>query len=679
MQKACRRDGFPSMITFPRSHHRRRSTVMQHPTTPTPQPPESCKVIIIGAGFAGLAAGTTLCTNIPHPTDELTDPNDHQPQTSFSTEEVVILEASDRVGGRAHTLPLSNTLSVELGCTWLHGIGTREQPNPVLAVATSAGLMSSNPQPQKWWGSTFLLPGRKEELTKDEKILVHKAIEAYAAAIESVETQAEKKEEKLQGGESIHEYTRRGEEEKLKVVGAAVDAAWDTFLQDEQLQHSHTNDSPADGGSHDVGASIELARAAWLWREQLQRAIDGCNSTHDVEATARALYTEFGGSEVHAPVSCGYQTIAEALATGSTFSSSTRAPLTIKFHHEVEVIEWGIDNEDNSTYVLVTCANGARFKASAAIITTSLGVLQQRHENIFIPKLPEKKVRALNTLKIGVVDKIILDFSGSEKTDEEDIHKREKKSYYIDDGGGIPPQFLEPDRGVVTYALLWEDKEEERDSIMSEELPQWAKGIFSIRWGGPEFKRKRERRDGSEANPFDKDSRHFSFEEQEDDEEENDGKDEFPSSLSFPPRYSQAVMWITGDAARSMEATSDNKVMETIKTIFKKFPGIALPLEKNGVDQNSLWENVKLTRSQWGLNPFTAGSYSYVGPTGCPEDVAALAAPITLKSIEANAGDGEKPVLLFAGEACHVEYIGTTHAAYITGKEAGDLLLKTIK
>lgn len=670
------------MITFARSHYRRHSTVM-HATTPTPQPPQSCKVVIIGAGFAGLAAGTTLCNNFPQ-VSAIIDP-DRQAHNFFCTEEVVILEASDRVGGRAHTLPISDTLSVELGCTWLHGLGTIEQPNPVWAVARAAGLMSSTPQPQIWWGSTFLLPGRKEELTKDEKILVHRAIEAYAAAIESIETKIKEKEGQQRNGTGVNDDQGGEKEEEVKVVGAALDAAWLTFLQDEQIQlHNHKNGRPSDK-SNKGEATLELARAAWRWREQLQRAIDGCTSTHDVDAIARALYTEFGGSDVHAPIPCGYQKVAEALAAGpSSFSyleeaPTACAPLNIKFKHEVELIEWGIDTRDNSPYVLVTCSNGARFKASAAIITTSLGVLQQRHESMFLPKLPEKKVHAIENLKIGVVDKIIIDFSGSHKKEggeEEEDHNndniREESSRFGGrsnggDDGEMFYEFLKADRGVVTYALLWEDKEE---ASSSEELPQWAKGIFSIRWGGPEFKRK-----GPEFRKRRGDGGEVEFDKGEEDEESHGNTDEFPTSLSLRPKYSQAVMWITGDAARSMEAASDIKVLKTIRAVFKKFPGIALPLEENGVDEDLLWKRVRIIRSQWGLNPFTAGSYSYVGPTGSPKDVAALAAPIT-KSIPSDDGVGEKPVLLFAGEACHVQYIGTTHAAYLTGKEAAELVLK---
>ncbi len=629
-----------------------------HATTPSTQPPQSCKVVIIGAGFAGLAAGTTLCN--PNTFSPTADPDNQTPH-KFSTEDVVILEASDRVGGRAHTLSLSDTLSVELGCTWLHGIGTIEQPNPILAAATAAGLMTATPQPQKWWGSTFLLPHRTDELSKEEKILVHKAIEAYAAAVEGIEST--EKVQKLSEKASEGGITSEGKKE-ISLVGTAVDAAWRTFIQTEQL--------------HSNPVHFELARAAWQWREQLQRAIDGCDSTHDVEATARALYTEFGESEVHAPIPCGYQRIAEALAAGeysslpslgtsppSSLSSPPPPPLplNIKLNHEVELIEWGNNNEDTNTGVLITCTNGAQYKASAAIITTSLGVLKQRHEKMFSPKLPERKIQAINNLKIGVVDKIIVDFSElDQEKEEENVQESGSESEHKSGS------YLKADRGVVTYALLWED-----DELSTTGLPEWARGIFSVRWGGPEFKRRRktsgERADTATAAAA------------EEEEEESDD-DKHPSSVSLPPKYSQAVMWITGDAARSMEQASDDQVIDTVKQIFKIFPGIALPLKQNQTEggnvtatdegDHHLWDRARLTRSQWGLNHLTAGSYSYVGPTGSPEDVTAL------KSV-CSGGSGssdDTPVLLFAGEACHVQYIGTTHAAYLTGQEAAEVLLK---
>ncbi len=44
---------------------------------------------------------------------------------------------------------------------------------------------------------------------------------------------------------------------------------------------------------------------AWAWREQLQRAMDGCHTTDDMSANSLAEYGEFEGPNI--PLPSGYQ------------------------------------------------------------------------------------------------------------------------------------------------------------------------------------------------------------------------------------------------------------------------------------------------------------------------------------------------------------------------------------
>ena len=71
---------------------------------------ERSSVVVIGAGFAGLAAARTL---------------------SRAGHTVTVLEARDRVGGRAATVALGG-LGADLGPSWIHGI----TQNPIHALAT---------------------------------------------------------------------------------------------------------------------------------------------------------------------------------------------------------------------------------------------------------------------------------------------------------------------------------------------------------------------------------------------------------------------------------------------------------------------------------------------------------------------------------------------------------------
>ena len=43
---------------------------------------------------------------------------------------------------------------------------------------------------------------------------------------------------------------------------------------------------------------------AWHWRENLQRAIDGCHTTDEMSSAGLAAYSELKGPNM--PLSCGY-------------------------------------------------------------------------------------------------------------------------------------------------------------------------------------------------------------------------------------------------------------------------------------------------------------------------------------------------------------------------------------
>ena len=76
------------------------------------------KVIVIGAGFAGLAVANALGNaGIP----------------------CVVLEGRDRIGGRAHTVNVGGT-GVDAGCSWI----TDPVGNPMTQFATQSGVLQTN-------------------------------------------------------------------------------------------------------------------------------------------------------------------------------------------------------------------------------------------------------------------------------------------------------------------------------------------------------------------------------------------------------------------------------------------------------------------------------------------------------------------------------------------------------
>lgn len=81
---------------------------------PAPANQRRRRVVVIGAGLAGLAAAAKL---IAH------------------GDEVTVIEARDRVGGRIHTIHPWPGGTVDIGASWIHG----PQGNPITPIAKQAG------------------------------------------------------------------------------------------------------------------------------------------------------------------------------------------------------------------------------------------------------------------------------------------------------------------------------------------------------------------------------------------------------------------------------------------------------------------------------------------------------------------------------------------------------------
>ncbi|KAG9275346.1 peroxisomal N(1)-acetyl-spermine/spermidine oxidase [Astyanax mexicanus] len=116
--------------------------------------------------------------------------------------------------------------------------------------------------------------------------------------------------------------------------------------------------------------------------------------------------------------------------------------------------------------------------------------------------------------------------------------------------------------------------------------------------------------------------------------------------------------WIAGHESEYMETLTELEVLNTITQVIRRFTGNATIAPK------------KLLRSQWFLDPYTCGSYTYVAK-GCSDfDIDNLAEPLPLP------GSKDQPLqVMFAGEATHRSFFSTVHGALITGWREADRLL----
>ncbi|XP_044160847.1 peroxisomal N(1)-acetyl-spermine/spermidine oxidase-like [Bufo gargarizans] len=78
------------------------------------------RVVVIGAGFAGLGAATTL--------------------VKHGVKNLIILEALDRAGGRVWTHKPFGADALELGATWIHG----QKDNPLYQMSKEKGLLADD-------------------------------------------------------------------------------------------------------------------------------------------------------------------------------------------------------------------------------------------------------------------------------------------------------------------------------------------------------------------------------------------------------------------------------------------------------------------------------------------------------------------------------------------------------
>ena len=94
----------------------------QRRTAPPPTRTDE-RILVIGAGIAGLAAASELRAS------------------GFGN--VVVLEARDRIGGRIWTQQLAGALPVDLGASWIHGV----RGNPIADIARQSGIET---RPTDW-------------------------------------------------------------------------------------------------------------------------------------------------------------------------------------------------------------------------------------------------------------------------------------------------------------------------------------------------------------------------------------------------------------------------------------------------------------------------------------------------------------------------------------------------
>ena len=149
-------------------------------------------------------------------------------------------------------------------------------------------------------------------------------------------------------------------------------------------------------------ANSELIKAIYRARLNEERFETACDNLQKLSAVGWNEYEDFEG-EPFTKLKYGYKKLVDYL-------SSQLPQASIRLNEVVEKIDYSIQGGAQIT-VLNTMENKRKiYMADYVVNTMSLGYLKECHYDLFEPKLPLLKVKAIENLGIGCVNKLFVVF-----------------------------------------------------------------------------------------------------------------------------------------------------------------------------------------------------------------------------------------------------------------------------
>uniref|UniRef100_A0A8C0QTJ0 Spermine oxidase n=1 Tax=Canis lupus dingo TaxID=286419 RepID=A0A8C0QTJ0_CANLU len=343
------------------------------------------RVVVIGAGLAGLAAAKALL------------------EQGFT--DVTVLEASSCIGGRVQSVKLGHA-TFELGATWIHG----SHGNPIYHLAEANGLLEETTDGERSVGriSLYSKNGVACYLTNRGRRIPKDVVEEFSDLYNEVYNLTQ-------------EFFRHG-----KPVNAESQNSVGVFTREEV--RNRIRDDPEDP---EATKCLKLAMIQQYLKVSL-------SAQSFVEyGLAHTAWTRSPGPTISSPP--GFMRVVELLAEGipthviqlgkpvrcvhwDQASARPRGPEIEPrgegdHNHDAGEGDQGGEeprgdgrDEDKQWPVLVECEDCEVIPADHVIVTVSLGVLKRQYTSFFRPGLPAEKVAAIHRLGIGTTDKIFLEF-----------------------------------------------------------------------------------------------------------------------------------------------------------------------------------------------------------------------------------------------------------------------------
>ncbi|XP_071737275.1 probable polyamine oxidase 5 [Rutidosis leptorrhynchoides] len=335
------------------------------------------RIVIIGAGMAGLAAANKLYTS----------------SGSKGLFELCVIEGGNRIGGRINTSEFGGD-RIEMGATWIHGT----EGSPVYKIAQESNSMDSdNP-----WECMDGFPDNPITIAENGFVLTPSLIDPISNLFMNLIDLAQGKKKTNgvgTGNTSFGSFLKKG-------------------LEDYWEVESRTESEGIIGNGNWNRKLLE--EAVFAMQENNQRVYSAANDLFNLDYKAESEYVTCPGENV--TIAKGYSSVVDSLASNLPYG-------VIQLGKKVCKIEWQPNNEvgiiteksdqDRIRPVMLHFHDGTTLSADHVIVTVSLGVLKAgiRDPNgsaailKFDPPLPDYKIEAISRLGYGVVNKLFLQLS----------------------------------------------------------------------------------------------------------------------------------------------------------------------------------------------------------------------------------------------------------------------------
>ncbi|XP_026479207.1 spermine oxidase-like [Ctenocephalides felis] len=362
-------------------------------------------VVIVGAGAAGISAAVKL--------------------NKCGFKNVIVLEASDRIGGRICTKPFGSN-KVDLGAQWCHG----QEGNIVYDIVKDMDLLSGS---EMYHDNEFLVSDGTivpKNISRKLENLYHKIASKDDGMINSDLSLGQFMINNANSAEQLQD-----EDEESGCFCVKCDAFLTSFWYYKLMKLNEYQD-----------VDETLSEQFLEWCHRFHNSYDASDKWFESSAKGYLEYHECPGHPLLNWKGAGYLRFLEVIM--NKYPDENKAlKLDIRFHKEVISIEWERPTAKKS--VIIKCKDNSTYEADHVIVAVPLGVLKNS-PTLFTPNLPQYKKNCIENLGFGTVDKIFLRF---------------ENKWWLPEWNGI--------------RLLWtvEDREE---LLKKNELEKWVDDVFGF-------------------------------------------------------------------------------------------------------------------------------------------------------------------------------------------------------